>query len=58
MMPLVEVIRGEKTGETAIATTVAYAKKMGKSPIVVNDCPGFLVQPRAVPVTSAASPSC
>ena len=42
MMPLVEVIRGE-TGETAIATTVAYAKKMGKSPIVVNDCPGFLV---------------
>ena len=43
MMPLVEVIRGEKTGEMAIATTVAYAKKMGKSPIVVNDCPGFLV---------------
>ncbi len=32
-----------ETGETAIATTVAYAKKMGKSPIVVNDCPGFLV---------------
>lgn len=43
MMPLVEVIRGEKSGETAIATTVAYAKKMGKTPIVVNDCPGFLV---------------
>ncbi|MCC6077209.1 fatty acid oxidation complex subunit alpha FadB [Pseudomonas sp. GCM10022188] len=43
MMPLVEVIRGEKTGEAAIATTVAYARKMGKTPIVVNDCPGFLV---------------
>ena len=43
MMPLVEVIRGEKTSEVAIATTVAYAKKMGKSPVVVNDCPGFLV---------------
>jgi 3-hydroxyacyl-CoA dehydrogenase/enoyl-CoA hydratase/3-hydroxybutyryl-CoA epimerase/enoyl-CoA isomerase len=43
MMPLVEVIRGNKTSETAIATTVAYAKKMGKSPVVVNDCPGFLV---------------
>ncbi len=43
MMPLVEVIRGEKSSETAIATTVAYAKKMGKSPVVVNDCPGFLV---------------
>ncbi|MEH6501054.1 MAG: 3-hydroxyacyl-CoA dehydrogenase NAD-binding domain-containing protein, partial [Pseudoalteromonas distincta] len=43
MMPLVEVIRGEKSSEKAIATTVAYAKKMGKTPVVVNDCPGFLV---------------
>lgn len=43
MMPLVEVIRGEKSSEVAVATTVAYAKKMGKNPIVVNDCPGFLV---------------
>jgi 3-hydroxyacyl-CoA dehydrogenase/enoyl-CoA hydratase/3-hydroxybutyryl-CoA epimerase/enoyl-CoA isomerase len=43
MMPLVEVIRGEKTSEQAIATTVVLAQKMGKTPIVVNDCPGFLV---------------
>ncbi|MFW5824626.1 MAG: fatty acid oxidation complex subunit alpha FadB, partial [Marinobacter sp.] len=43
MMPLVEVIRGEKTSDRAIATTVAYAKAMGKTPIVVNNCPGFLV---------------
>lgn len=43
MMPLVEIIRGEKTSDKAVATTVAYAKKMGKTPIVVNDCPGFLV---------------
>lgn len=42
-MPLVEVIRGEKTSKKAIATTVALAQKMGKTPIVVNDCPGFLV---------------
>ncbi|GAA6167874.1 fatty acid oxidation complex subunit alpha FadB [Sessilibacter corallicola] len=42
-MPLVEVIRGEKTSEEAVARTVAYAKAMGKTPIVVNDCPGFLV---------------
>ncbi len=42
-MPLVEVIRGEKSGEEAVARTVAYAKAMGKTPIVVNDCPGFLV---------------
>ncbi|MHA3053142.1 fatty acid oxidation complex subunit alpha FadB [Acinetobacter sp. ANC 4640] len=43
MMPLVEVIRGEHTSEEAIATTVVLAQKMGKTPIVVNDCPGFLV---------------
>ncbi|NHC02853.1 fatty acid oxidation complex subunit alpha FadB [Acinetobacter sp. 187] len=43
MMPLVEVIRGEKTSPEAIATTVVLAQKMGKTPIVVNDCPGFLV---------------
>ncbi|MGB0467935.1 MAG: fatty acid oxidation complex subunit alpha FadB [Pontibacterium sp.] len=42
-MPLVEVIRGEKTSEATVARTVAYAKAMGKTPIVVNDCPGFLV---------------
>ncbi|OWL86325.1 fatty acid oxidation complex subunit alpha FadB [Halopseudomonas aestusnigri] len=43
MMPLVEVIRGAKSSDKAVATTVAYAKKMGKTPVVVNDCPGFLV---------------
>ena len=42
-MPLVEVIRGEKTSDTTIARTVAYANAMGKKAIVVNDCPGFLV---------------
>lgn len=43
VMPLVEVIRGQKTSPETIATTVAYAKKLGKTPIVVNNCPGFLV---------------
>jgi 3-hydroxyacyl-CoA dehydrogenase/enoyl-CoA hydratase/3-hydroxybutyryl-CoA epimerase/enoyl-CoA isomerase len=42
-MPLVEVIRGEKTSDTAVARTVAYANKLGKKAVVVNDCPGFLV---------------
>lgn len=42
-MPLVEVIRGEHTSDETVATVVAYAAKMGKSPIVVNDCPGFFV---------------
>lgn len=42
-MPLVEIIRGEKTSDEAVATTVTLAQKMGKTPIVVNDCAGFLV---------------
>jgi len=42
-MPLVEVIRGEKTSDRAVARTVALANKMGKKAVVVNDCPGFLV---------------
>jgi len=43
LMPLVEVIRGSKTSDATVAATVAYAAAMGKTPIVVNDCPGFLV---------------
>ena len=42
-MQLVEVIRGEKTSDATVVTLVALAKKLGKTPIVVKDCPGFLV---------------
>jgi 3-hydroxyacyl-CoA dehydrogenase/enoyl-CoA hydratase/3-hydroxybutyryl-CoA epimerase/3-hydroxyacyl-CoA dehydrogenase/enoyl-CoA hydratase/3-hydroxybutyryl-CoA epimerase/enoyl-CoA isomerase len=42
-MPLVEVIRGEKTSDRTVVTLVALARKVGKTPIVVRDCPGFLV---------------
>ena len=42
-MPLVEIIRGAKTSEDTIAQAVNYANQMGKTPIVVNDCAGFLV---------------
>jgi len=52
-MPLVEVIRGAKTGEEAIARTVAYALAMGKKPVVVNDCPGFLVNRILLPYFGA-----
>ncbi|MDM7861507.1 fatty acid oxidation complex subunit alpha FadB [Alteromonas sp. ASW11-36] len=42
-MPLVEIIRGEDTSEETINAVVATTLRMGKTPIVVNDCPGFLV---------------
>ena len=42
-MQLVEVIRGDKTSDCTVVALVALAKRLGKSPIVVRDCPGFLV---------------
>ncbi|MDB5969373.1 MAG: Multifunctional fatty acid oxidation complex subunit alpha [Hydrocarboniphaga sp.] len=43
VMPLVEVIRGPATSDIAAATIAGYAAAMGKTPVVVKDCPGFLV---------------
>ena len=42
-MPLVEIIRGEHTSDATVAAVCTYALGLGKKPIVVNDCPGFLV---------------
>jgi 3-hydroxyacyl-CoA dehydrogenase/enoyl-CoA hydratase/3-hydroxybutyryl-CoA epimerase/3-hydroxyacyl-CoA dehydrogenase/enoyl-CoA hydratase/3-hydroxybutyryl-CoA epimerase/enoyl-CoA isomerase len=42
-MELVEVIRGAKTSDQTVVTVVALAKRIRKTPIVVKDCPGFLV---------------
>lgn len=42
-MPLVEIIRGEHTSDDTINKVVVYASQLGKTPIVVNDCPGFFV---------------
>ena len=53
-MPLVEVIRGEATSDWTVATAVAYAKRIGKSPIVVKDGPGFLVNRLLLPYMSEA----
>ncbi len=40
-MPLLEIIRGEKTSDAALARALDYAKQIGKTPIVVNDSRGF-----------------
>ena len=42
-MPLVEIIRGEKTSDAALVTAVGLARKLGKTPVVVKDSPGFVV---------------
>jgi 3-hydroxyacyl-CoA dehydrogenase/enoyl-CoA hydratase/3-hydroxybutyryl-CoA epimerase len=42
-MPLVEVIRGAKTSDVAMATVANFARKMGKTVVYCNDGPGFVV---------------
>ncbi|ABL03030.1 3-hydroxyacyl-CoA dehydrogenase NAD-binding domain-containing protein [Mycobacterium ulcerans] len=40
-MPLVEIIKGEKTSDEALARVFDYTLAIGKTPIVVNDGRGF-----------------
>lgn len=54
-MPLVEVIRGEKTSDETIATIFELTKKMGKMPVVVKDGPGFLVNRLLLPYMGEAA---
>ena len=48
-MPLVEVIRGEKSSDLAVSQTFQFSKQIGKTPIVVKDSPGFLVNRLLMP---------
>ncbi|MFZ0496163.1 MAG: fatty acid oxidation complex subunit alpha FadB [Methylocella sp.] len=48
-MSLVEVVRGAKTSARAIAAVTGYAAAMGKTPIVVEDGPGFVVNRALTP---------
>jgi 3-hydroxyacyl-CoA dehydrogenase/enoyl-CoA hydratase/3-hydroxybutyryl-CoA epimerase len=40
-MPLLEIIKGEQTGDEAVSRALDVAKQIGKTPIVVNDSRGF-----------------
>ncbi len=53
-MPLVEVIRGEQTSDATVAAAQLYARQIGKSPIVVADGPGFLVNRVLMPYMNEA----
>lgn len=54
-MPLVEVIRGAQTSDATIAAMTAYSRKLGKTPVVVNDGPGFLVNRLLLPYMAEAA---
>ncbi|MGZ8455985.1 MAG: 3-hydroxyacyl-CoA dehydrogenase NAD-binding domain-containing protein [Gemmatirosa sp.] len=53
-MPLLEVVAGTRSSPEAIATAVAYGKKLGKTVIVVGDGPGFYVNRILAPYLNEA----
>ena len=53
-MPLVEVVCHEASDEAAVETVIALARRMGKTPIVVGDAPGFLVNRILMPYLAEA----
>ena len=48
-MPLVEIVPGPKTSPETTTALVKLVKKLGKTPIVVGDCAGFLVNRILIP---------
>jgi 3-hydroxybutyryl-CoA dehydrogenase len=55
IMVLVEVIRALQTGQEAFATTMELAKKVGKTPVAVNDAPGFVSNRVLMPLINEAA---
>ena len=53
-MPLVEVVRAEKSDDASLATAVALAGRIGKIPVLVKDAPGFLVNRVLIPYLAEA----
>ncbi|HEY0810636.1 MAG TPA: 3-hydroxyacyl-CoA dehydrogenase NAD-binding domain-containing protein, partial [Longimicrobiales bacterium] len=53
-MPLVEIIRGKQTSDEAIATVFSVARKLEKTPVLVNDGAGFLVNRILAPYLNEA----
>jgi 3-hydroxybutyryl-CoA dehydrogenase len=55
VMVLVEVIRALQTSDQAFATTMELAKKLGKTPVAVNDAPGFVSNRVLMPLINEAA---
>jgi 3-hydroxyacyl-CoA dehydrogenase/enoyl-CoA hydratase/3-hydroxybutyryl-CoA epimerase len=53
-MPLVEVVRTEATDPAALDTVLAFTRRLKKTPIIVGDAPGFLVNRILMPYLAEA----
>ena len=54
MMALVELIRGLQTSDATVAAAEGFAKRLGKTPIVVRNSPGFAVNRILCPMINEA----
>lgn len=54
VMKLVEIIKGQSTSEETFAVIRALSEKLGKTPITVNEAPGFAVNRILVPMINEA----
>jgi 3-hydroxybutyryl-CoA dehydrogenase len=54
LMALVEVIRGLQTSDATVEATALFAKRLGKTPIVVKNSPGFVVNRILCPMLNEA----
>ncbi|RLF56456.1 MAG: 3-hydroxybutyryl-CoA dehydrogenase [Thermoplasmata archaeon] len=55
VMKLVEVVKGLKTEEETVKAVVELAEKLGKTPVVVNDYPGFVSNRLLMPMINEAT---
>jgi 3-hydroxybutyryl-CoA dehydrogenase len=55
VMTLVEVIRALQTSDATFAATMDLAKKLGKTPVAVNDAPGFVSNRILMPLINEAA---
>lgn len=53
-MPLVEIVRAEQSSQVAIATAFALTQRLGRTAVIVGDCPGFLVNRLLAPYMNEA----
>lgn len=54
VMKLVEVIRGKETSHDTVKKTVEIAQQLGKTPVEVNDAPGFVSNRVLMPMINEA----
>jgi len=54
LMQLVEVVRGLGTSQSVVEEVVQLAKELGKTPVVVNDSPGFVSNRVLLPMINEA----